>query len=337
MVREISARGELSRALLYLLVSVFTWPLIAVSGQMAWLLFMDGDSIAWPLCSLLASITAAVYAHLQVVRHRSALIGLCRLNVRRPRFSLRALLLAVVVAAVACAVGASPLRTAWLTGDWEALAVWRFEPSQNQGPPSHFASSQVDDAMLWELAHSPAAPSLTWLDLKCSRVTDEGLAYLQKFPALSRLSLQGTAIGDAGLVHIGKLQNLVDLDLEETKVTDDGLRHLANLRLRSLSLAGTQVNGSGFRNLGNMWIRDLTLRETLVDDEGVEFIAEMWRIDILELTDTPLTDCGLTHLARMRQLEWLFLPDSITQSGVKELATALPDCDVIGGNSDGEQ
>jgi Leucine-rich repeat (LRR) protein len=49
----------------------------------------------------------------------------------------------------------------------------------------------------------------------------------------------------------------------------------------------------------------------------------------LELSDTPITDAGLKHLAKLSNLETLHLTGtSVTEAGVQRLQSQLPRCKV---------
>eukprot|EP00913_Durusdinium_trenchii_P023352 g21930.t1 len=77
------------------------------------------------------------------------------------------------------------------------------------------------------------------VDLAGTKITDEGLKYLEKLKSVDDLDLNNTAITDAGLEHLKGLSSLSKLDLGDTAVTDAGLKHLHGLKdLKVLNLAG---------------------------------------------------------------------------------------------------
>jgi uncharacterized membrane protein/mono/diheme cytochrome c family protein len=93
-------------------------------------------------------------------------------------------------------------------------------------------------------------PTLTWLSLARSAVTNEGLAQLSGFVALRRLHLENTSVGDAGVAHLDGLVDLEYLNLYGTEVTDAGLAHVEKLpALRKLYLWQTQVTDEGMERL----------------------------------------------------------------------------------------
>ena len=103
---------------------------------------------------------------------------------------------------------------------------------------------KVDDAMLAAL--DGLEPTLVWLNLSRTSVTDAGLARLSRFPHLRRVNLANTAAGDAALAHLAGLAELEYLNLYGTKTSDAGLAHLAKLdRLERLFLWQTAVSEAG--------------------------------------------------------------------------------------------
>ena len=53
-------------------------------------------------------------------------------------------------------------------------------------------------------------------------------------------------------------------------------------------------------------------------------------LEELELTDTKVTDAGLTHLKELNNLEMLdLIGTQVTDEGVKQLQQALPNCRIL--------
>ena len=145
------------------------------------------------------------------------------------------------------------------------------------------------------------------VDLKLTRVTDDGLVCLKGLANLRELCLSLTKITGAGLVHLKGMTKLEELDLTATKVTDAGLVHLKGLtKLEWLPLLGTKVTDAG-----------------LVHLKGLTKLVE------LNLIATKVTDAGLVHLEGLTELEKLFLNNTkVTPAGVNQLQQALPNCEI---------
>jgi hypothetical protein len=60
-------------------------------------------------------------------------------------------------------------------------------------------------------------------------------------------------------------------------------------------------------------------------------VASFKNLTYLEITDTKVTDTGLKELATLKRLGQLYLTrgQKVTESGVKELQNALPNCNIV--------
>lgn len=91
---------------------------------------------------------------------------------------------------------------------------------------------------------------LRFLDLRKTKISDEGVARLRNLTSLQSLNLFRTQLGDKGLARLRRLTKLETLLIGGTKVTDAGLVHLQPFtRLRKLSLFQTQVSDEGIARL----------------------------------------------------------------------------------------
>jgi hypothetical protein len=89
-------------------------------------------------------------------------------------------------------------------------------------------------------------PTIAWLNLSRTAITDAGLVSLKGLPELERLRLEWTAIGDSGLDFAATCAKLGTLNLVGTKMTDAGLAKLvACKQLRKLFVWKTGVTPEG--------------------------------------------------------------------------------------------
>ena len=79
---------------------------------------------------------------------------------------------------------------------------------------------------------------------------------------------------------------------------------------------------------------DLTfhdLEDTQITDEGLKGLAKLQNIEKLFLWNTQITDEGLKEVAKLQKLTGLALEGTkVTKAGVAELKKALPNCTIYG-------
>jgi hypothetical protein len=272
------------------------------------------------------------------------------------QFSLKSLMVLVVIAAMPCgllkwkmvrkererAAIAEIGRADGMVGyDWQRAgkkepngAAW-FRKLLGDGFFStavsvNFYKTEVTDD---SLANLEPLVDLDDLHYKGSRlISDVGLDHLKNLIRLKNLNLGGAKVTDAGLVHLRRLTNLQDLDLANTKVADAGLLPLKGLtQLRNLNLAGTHVTDAGLVHIkGNAKMRQLNIANTGVTDEGLVHLKAMTRLEQLYLWGTEVSDAGLVCLKGFTGLKLLNVAKTkVTTAGVDELEIAMPNCTII--------
>ena len=243
---------------------------------------------------------------------------------RRFQFSIRSLLLLVVVVAIPCSWLATEMNKArkqreaveevlkvrgevWYDYQLDPSGCW-IPGATPPGPPWLHAllgddplvdvtqvalfESEINDA--WP-EHLKPLTKLVSLRLYRVPITDAGLAHLKWLPNLRCLDIGVTKVTDAGLKHLEALPNLESLKLEETNVTDAGLKHLKGLlKLKSLCLSRTRVTGVGLEDLAVLPdLRELDLGGAPVTNAGLARLKELRRLDNLHIGGPWLTDEGL--------------------------------------------
>ncbi|MGI6417185.1 MAG: hypothetical protein ACOX1P_16105 [Thermoguttaceae bacterium] len=137
-------------------------------------------------------------------------------------------------------------------------------------------SKAVPDDHIHHLLHS--APTLRFLNLAHTDVSDNALGDVGRMKRLSAVTLIGTRVGDAGVQQLARLRNLKDLRLDGTNVTDKGLRFLVDVK--------------GLRELG--------LRNTAVTDASLEWLGCLDRLELLDVRNTGVTEEGVNRLRSER-------------------------------------
>lgn len=123
-------------------------------------------------------------------------------------------------------------------------------------------------------------------------VTNGDLIILREFPDLLQLDLRNTRIDDEGLKHLACLKKLKGLDLGGTQVTDAGLVHLVTMKeLRELYLDNTQVSREGLRFLIQ---ENPNLENTLGYKEYLDRLEMLEELGILNATENA-GDVSVPH------------------------------------------
>jgi len=111
--------------------------------------------------------------------------------------------------------------------------------------------TEVTDVELAFLDHAKKdLKQLRYLDLRLTKIGDEGVGRIRNLTGLQTLNLFRTQLGDKGLASLKKLINLETLLIGGTKVTDAGLASLKPFKkLKKLSLFQTEISNGGIATL----------------------------------------------------------------------------------------
>ncbi|MFN3326013.1 MAG: leucine-rich repeat domain-containing protein [Bryobacteraceae bacterium] len=158
-------------------------------------------------------------------------------------------------------------------------------------------------------------PSLKNLDVNGSQRTDSGRwglmltdVNVESIAALTQLevlNMGGAIVSDVGMFAIEKLVNLHTLDVSRMEITAKGLDPLTRLpELRRLNL----------------------YQATRIDDSAAEFIAAMKKLEILDLSETAITDAFLDTAERMKQLRMVMVDGTkVSPERVEQFRKRRPD------------
>lgn len=266
----------------------------------------------------------------------------------RFQFSLRSLLVLVVVVAIPCSWMAVEMKAAKrqkeaveailkMKGDtrydWEVDVDDFYNPLPNAEPPEPaWLRSVLGNDCCWSVKYvwlgvyseSQKDVVLGSDESQSCIITDEGLENLRVLNQLESLSFSyNQLITDAGLANLEGMIQLRELSLNSTPITDAGLVHLAGLpRLQTLELCGTPITDAGLAHLAGLpQLQTLDLRDTQITDSGLAYLAGLTRLRVLWLDSTQITEAGLAQFARLTRLQCLSLTNTkITDEGLAHLA-----------------
>jgi internalin A len=275
-----------------------------------------------------------------------------KIKPRRFQYSLRTLLLFVLVCALACSwLGVKLKRARDQRDAVGAILNWRGEvyydyetdASGNQisgkSPPEQtwfnkflgtdfrcVTGVTVENDK--QMAYLEALPDIRSLTI-VGDVTDDGLAHASGLSQLRRLRIYSYKITDGGLVHLANMPYLQSLQIDRGKVTPAGLVHLQNsTQLEELGLSIPYRQDNAAVDSGLKYISKFTkLRHipfVMQTDAQLEQIAAMTQLKYLWLRGKGITDAGLAHIAKFNQLVQLNIEETeVTDAGLeylKELA-----------------
>lgn len=120
-------------------------------------------------------------------------------------------------------------------------------------------------------------PSVEFLDVAWSSITNSSLEVIGKMPNLRSLNLNLTQVSDEGFQHLKDRTTLEHLWLHHTRLSDAGLQYLAGLtNLKSLDLSNTSVTNAGLSSLeGLSNLVELDLRETTTSEDLVDGLRKV--------------------------------------------------------------
>jgi hypothetical protein len=226
-----------------------------------------------------------------------------KLNRRRLQYSLRSLLLFVLLANAAMAWFFPRLRAA--RQQREAVAAIRAVGAEIT------YDYEVGDATRRRAgarASPPTPPGAAWAR---RLLGDDFFADVVKVGYRSppfRTGRGPNPITDGCLEQVAKLPRLRVLDLEASGVSDEGLKAVIGLRE----------------------LRELKLAHTPTTDRGLTYVGKIAQLEALDLDLTRVTDAGLEELAQLRHLRYLrLLCTATTPEGVARLQRAMPGCQIL--------
>ena len=170
----------------------------------------------------------------------------------------------------------------------------------------------------WELtdhslSHLKSLPTLVFLDISRTKISDAGLAALQSCRKLCILLLPDT-VTDHGLLALSvPLAAMRDLNLDESHITDRGVETLTHFSyLENLDLSSTHVTDAGLVFLKKLpRLRRLVLPPSITDASAAS-LRELKTLREIDISQTQIGAPGLAALASLPKLRTIYLsPQSV--------------------------
>ncbi len=151
--------------------------------------------------------------------------------------------------------------------------------------------------------------SLTRLSLSGAGITEEVLARFQETPALTHLTLDGPGITEQGLAAFQNCKKLTHLALGGPGMTSVGLAHFKECKeLTHLVLRSPGITGSGLKQFENAKnLTQLVIESPGISDAELPTLEKFLKLTHLDLRKTRFTETGVKHLASALpncKIEW---------------------------------
>jgi Leucine-rich repeat (LRR) protein len=219
----------------------------------------------------------------------------------------------------------------------------------------NYEGSQRDDVL-----NSIPKPILRRLNMSDLEVSDKLVSSVSNFKSLVSLDLEGVDLTDNAAKPLASLTGLQNLNVGNTLLTSKGLSFLAgmtNLKMLKLSrncklgddigpilgkfkslqildICGTNVHNKTLEYLASMTsLKQLNVRRNSITDLGIEHILKLKNLTHLDVTDTLITSRGLMRLQALPKLKSLtFRQIGLSSSEINALHKALPKVNLESGS-----
>ncbi len=259
----------------------------------------------------------------------------------RFQFSIRSLLVMVVVVAVPCswlaveikkarqqeeAANGIPVVGGEVSYDWEVDVAGNPLPNAEPSGPAWLRNLLGRDFFARVISADINVPVQR---VGPSPYVTVGVEHLDGLPHLRRLNINETKLTDAEIQHLQGLTQLRELNLSYVEIPESGLRVIGELtKLQKLAFFDTAVSDAGFAHLRKLiGLQTLILYKSPITDNGLVNLEAMTDLRDLDLAYTKISDAGLPHLRGLTELQSLNVGGTdVTDDGMKKLRHALPKC-----------
>jgi Leucine-rich repeat (LRR) protein len=169
------------------------------------------------------------------------------------------------------------------------------------------SNPRVNDDTLGALHEQGFLSDLSHLDLSDTSVTDEGMVYLRDSTQLHFLDIERTSVTDEGLNWLKNLKKLRYLPCRESQLTLPGMIHLIET-LQDRPSEDVFTTACLTRDTGHhLFPTALDLHGMRISDDDLRLIVPSIELDTINLSDNPLSDAGVRHIAKIPQLRQLWI------------------------------
>jgi hypothetical protein len=225
------------------------------------------------------------------------------------RFTLRALFLIVLAAAVFCGWVAYQARLLKRQYEW-----FKYQPNVTLKP--------LSNEWFWRPIVGDAAVTVRRAVIK-RELDAKTFEWVKGWTEAEELLLGGRHITDQSLRFVRGFDQLTLLALEDTAVTDEGTRHLAQLRgLKGLGIVHVRdgvskshpvISDAALSNLvGGKDLDEFALTGPITDEGLSLIVSECPNLVTLRLDGSRITAEGVSTLRSLGKLSQLFIADNLS-------------------------
>jgi len=188
--------------------------------------------------------------------------------------------------------------------------------------------NKISDAQLVPILQ---LPTLEWIALSGTAVSDEGVFQIATLPKLQKVWLSRTEVTDRAMISLSRCETLTHLAIEATATSDEGVAYIARLpNLQFLSLGSPYISSDGLSKLSKtISLQELYLDRLPLDDRVLQSFEHLTRLRTLSLKMTPVTDQGIQHLRGLNQIKKLYLDGTLITDAALNAAMGWPDLETF--------
>jgi len=167
-------------------------------------------------------------------------------------------------------------------------------------------------------------PMITQLKAAGLDLDDAQFAYFKRFPNIFRINLDSTLITDKSVPVLASFKQMSDMRISKTELTGQGFEAFSGMPLRILSIEGSNVQEGNLQKIKTLpdTLESLNADRTKLGPSDIAFLSKCRKLQSLDLGgDKNITDACAKDIAKMKMLDVLNISDTlVTEKSLPTLA-----------------